>query len=276
MGVGALLTNINNGRKGRNIGISTGIPKLDKIIHGIQRKYLYTIGADSGGGKTSFSLDVFVYNLIKNATVPINILFYSFEMSADALLAKVLSLYILDTFNEVVTYEDILSLEKTISDEHLAIVEKCKPWLIELSNRLTIFDKALTPAAIYITTREWLKKFGTFVQVDEYHEEYIRNDENAYYVTLFDHVGLINGLGTKKERIDNVVESMIYYRNKCWMTGIFIQQLNRNGKSMDRKTNGYELVQLDDKENKWKTINLISNHLFYISCNFTIYINIFY
>ncbi len=30
------------------------------------------------------------------------------------------------------------------------------------------------------------------------------------------------------------------------MTGIFIQQLNRGQKSMDRKLNGYELVQLDD------------------------------
>lgn len=39
---------------------------------------------------------------------------------------------------------------------------------------------------------------------------------------------------------------MIYFRNKCDITGVFVQQLNRNAKSMDRKTNGYELVQLDD------------------------------
>lgn len=48
MGVGTLFTNIKNGKKGRNVGVSTGIPKLDRIIHGIQRKYLYTIGADTG------------------------------------------------------------------------------------------------------------------------------------------------------------------------------------------------------------------------------------
>lgn len=39
---------------------------------------------------------------------------------------------------------------------------------------------------------------------------------------------------------------MIYFRNKCYVTGVLIQQTNRNSKSMDRKTNGYELLQLDD------------------------------
>ena len=57
---------------------------------------------------------------------------------------------------------------------------------------------------------------------------------------------MISGSGTKKEKIDLTVDYMIYFRNKCDITGVFVQQLNRNAKSMDRKTNGYELVQLDD------------------------------
>ena len=62
-----LLKNIEAGRQGKNIGISTGLPVVDSIIFGIQRKTLYTIGADTSGGKTSFALDIFIYNLIKNA-----------------------------------------------------------------------------------------------------------------------------------------------------------------------------------------------------------------
>ena len=57
---------IQKGRKGKNIGISTGLPKLDSIIYGIQRRYLYLVGSDSGAGKSSFVIDVFLYNLIKN------------------------------------------------------------------------------------------------------------------------------------------------------------------------------------------------------------------
>ena len=41
---------IKRGREGRNIGISTGLKKLDKVIYGLQKKYLYLVGADSGAG----------------------------------------------------------------------------------------------------------------------------------------------------------------------------------------------------------------------------------
>jgi replicative DNA helicase len=47
--VDQLFANIEAGRQGRNIGISTGLPVIDSTIYGIQRKYLYTIGADTSG-----------------------------------------------------------------------------------------------------------------------------------------------------------------------------------------------------------------------------------
>jgi len=248
MGVQQLLRNVKKGKLGKNIGISTGSKKLDSVIYGIQRKYLYTIGADTSGGKTSFAVDTFVYNLIKNnKETPISILYYSFEMSADVLYAKILSRYIWDKFNQVVTYEDILSLTKPISDEHEQLVQQSEPWLNELSKKVTIYDKALGPKGIYATCKEWLKQFGTFVEIDEHKEDYVEHSSEGYRVVLIDHVGLISGPGSKKEKIDLVTDYMIYFRNKCSITGVFIQQLNRNGKSMDRKLNGYELVGLDDK-----------------------------
>jgi hypothetical protein len=247
MGVHKLLKNIEDGKSGKNIGISMGLPDVDKVLYGIQRKYIYTIGADTSGGKTSFGLDVFVYNLIKNAgDKKINILYYSFEMAAEVLFAKLLSRHIWDAYGKIITYEDILSLTRPISDEHLEIVNQCIPWLNKVEKSITIYDKPLTPEAIYGTCKEWLRKFGTFIPINEHKEDYSENDESEYKVAIIDHVGLIGGSGSKKERIDRTVDYFIYFRNKCGMTGIFIQQLNRGQKSMDRKLNGYELVQLDD------------------------------
>ena len=247
MGVKRLRENILRGKSGRNIGISTGSAKIDSIIYGVQRKYLYTIGADTSGGKTSYAIDTFVYNLLKNAgDIPISINYYSFEMSSDILYAKILSRYIWDAFSEVVTYEDILSLTKPLSESHENLINLSMSWLDSISNKLIIYDKALTPNGIYATCKEWLRQFGEFVEVGEHKEEYIDNYPDMYRVVLIDHVGLISGTGSKKEKIDLVADYMIYFRNKCGITGVFVQQLNRNAKSMDRKTNGYELIQLDD------------------------------
>ena len=247
MGVSKLLANVEAGSKGKNIGISTGLPMIDSIIYGIQKKYLYTVGADTSGGKTSFALDIFVYNVLKNAEGrSISMLYYSFEMAEDVLQAKLLSRHIWDEYKEIVTYEDILSLTKTITQEQRDLVNKSIPWLTELVTHLTIYDKALNPSGIYATCKEWLKQFGTFEQVGEHKENYNDKDPSRYKIVLIDHVGLISGQGTKKERIDTVVDYLIYFRNKCDISGIFIQQMNRNNKGMDRKTNGYELYQLDD------------------------------
>lgn len=44
-----LMDMIEDGRKGNNMGLSTGIPKLDGLIYGVQRKWMYVVGAGSGG-----------------------------------------------------------------------------------------------------------------------------------------------------------------------------------------------------------------------------------
>lgn len=247
MAVDKFLNEVKAGKDGRNIGISTGIPKLDKIIYGIQRKYLYTIGADTSGGKTSFALDVFVYNLLKNAkNTPISILYYSFEMSEGALFAKLLSLYIWDHYQQIITFSDTLSLEIPISDQQYLLVETAAAWLRTIEFQLTIYDRALTPGGIYATCKKWLEQFGVFKQVSEHKEEYVDINPEMYKIAIIDHVGLIGGPDTKKSKIDNVVDYFIYFRNKCNMSGVFIQQMNRNSKSMDRKLNQYILYQLDD------------------------------
>ena len=246
MGSKAFLSAVKQGKRGHNIGISTGLNKLNQIIFGTQKKCLITVGADSGSGKTSFALAIYVYNLIKNkGTRIISLLYYSFEMSRESLYAKLLSLYIYDTYGEIIPYKEILSLTDKISDEHYKLITDSQSFLEELDKTLTIYDKSLSPNAIYATCKEWLCSMGEFIAVDEHRETYLPKDER-HKVVIWDHVGLISGTGSKKERIDTVADYAVYFRNKCDITGIFIQQLNRNAKSMDRKLNNYELVGLDD------------------------------
>lgn len=237
---------VKQGKMGKNIGISLGLPKLDSVIFGIQKRALYTIGADSGSGKTSFAMASFIYNLlITDRKEGCSIIYYSFEMSKEALYAKLTSLYIYDIHKVVIPYKEILSMQETISDEKFNLIMSCQEWLEKVDSILTIYDKSLAPVAIYATLKEWLSTFGEFVHIDEHRENYVAKD-NRFKVAIWDHVGLIGGVGTKKERIDTVVDYGIYFRNKCDLTGIFVQQLNRTSKSMDRKSNGYELIQLDD------------------------------
>lgn len=238
---------IEAGRKGKNVGISTGMPKLDSLIYGIQKRALYLIGSDSGAGKSSFVIDVFIYNLIKNRKDrAVNILLYSFEMSTSVVFAKMMSLYLFDEYEIFITYEQILSLSSPIDDETYKYVEKGLEWLETVQKHITIYDKALTPGGIYATCKEWLRKFGEFVQMGEHKEDYITKDDDMYKVVIWDHMGLIAGQESTKMKMDTVSNYAIYFRNKCNITGVFVQQLNRNAKSVERKTSGYELLNTSD------------------------------
>ncbi len=247
MSIVNLVQTIKKGKEGKNVGIKTGIPKLDSVIYGVQKKFLYTIGASSGIGKTSFTLDTFLFNVIKNAgDKPISILFYSFEMSKEVLFAKLISRYIWETFKQVITYEDILSLTSPISDEKYEYIKKSIDWIKYLDSLVTIYDKPLSPSGIYGTCKDWLRKFGDFTQVGEHKETYDEHDTEMYKIVLIDHVGLIGGNESKKVKIDTVADYMIYFRNKCNITGVFVQQLNRGVSSVERKTSGFELIGLED------------------------------
>lgn len=63
-----LMEMVENGREGNNMGLSTGLPKLDGLIYGVQRKWFYLVCGGSGAGFSFFmqkKIVIFVFN-IKN------------------------------------------------------------------------------------------------------------------------------------------------------------------------------------------------------------------
>ena len=104
-----LYTNIDNGLKGLNKGLSTGLPKLDEITGGVQRSTYYTIFGLSGTGKSALLSYCYFYRLLKdNPNKDILIILYSLEVSAEIVYAKLLSLYLYETYGNHI-YISILS-----------------------------------------------------------------------------------------------------------------------------------------------------------------------
>ena len=246
----SLFKTIVAGKEGRNIGIPTGLQCIDKYTYGVQRGYLTTIFADSGAGKTTYTLFSYVYSPLMHALeqgLNISVLYFSFEMSKEALFAKLLSLYIWDKYKVIMSFDDIMSLTKPISDEKFNIIVDAKAWLETIEDYIIVIDKPIIPEQIGQVLRDWNSKFGKFIELENDQEEYVPNDKDMIKISILDHVKLTkdNGKGAKNT-IDEVCNEYIYYRNKCNMTGVFVQQANRQSKSMDRRNGGFQLLQLDD------------------------------
>lgn len=251
-----LYKNIQQGRTGLNQGISTGIPKLDDLTYGVQRKWLTVIAGDSGSGKSVLSLYTYVYSPFKqymlNKETDVHFLLFSFEMSAEVLLAKLLSLYIYDTFHEIVSYDEILSLTGKCSDYHFELINQSREWLQEFESKCEIIDKPVTAKGLYAVCKEWSQKFGTYKDsgtIGEYTKtEYIPHNPKQYLIVVVDHIKLLSVSSghTAKQEIDEACDYLIHFRNKCNFTEVIIQQLNRNFKSMDRRNSANNLLGLED------------------------------
>lgn len=249
--VKSLIQLIKQGKKGKNKGLSTGFPKLDKCIYGLQRKYMYVVAGDSGSGKSSLALYMYVYRPIMESLLnnkDIHILYFSFEMSSEILLAKLLSIYIWETFNKQISYEEVLSLTNEISDEKYEYIKKSVNWLQKVEDIMEIIDKPVSPKAVYAITKQWVQHFGKYKEISEHKTEYIPNNPEQYLIGVIDHIRLLSGGdgATTKSKIDDCCDYAVGLRNKTGMSWCIVQQLNRGFKNMERRSSNYQMLQLDD------------------------------
>lgn len=113
-----LYSAIDRGREGKNIGIKTGIPKMDGYTGGIQKKTYYLIFGLSGAGKSSYALYSYIYRPLKDSSdKSFTIVYFSLEMSAKVLLARLLSLYLYEEYDLIVSYKQLMSFDMILEDD---------------------------------------------------------------------------------------------------------------------------------------------------------------
>lgn len=241
---------VDEGRKGNNIGLSTGLSKLDKIVYGVQRRNITLIGATSGGGKTTFALYSYVYQPLKQmlGDPRLKIIYISLEMNRETLIAKLLSLYIKDTFGEIIQYKDIFSLERTISSHHYELIQKSMQWLTTVESHLIIYDKPVNSEKMDLLIKGVLNTYGNFEEESKYHIKYTSKYENPYFIVVIDHISLLQvSTGkTLKQEVDDAAAKLIWLKNTASITAIIIQQVNRNAQNIDRRKLGLTELTMAD------------------------------
>lgn len=247
-----LFDTIDSGRQGLNKGISTGIEKLDEYIGGIQKGIYYLIFSGSGGGKSSLALYSYIYRPLKdNPDKDIVLLYYSMEMSEKVLLTKLLGLYVYEEFGVVLSFKDIMSWQKPLSDENYNYLLKGKEWLNSISHKLIIYDKTLNRDSFYRQAMNLLEDNGNFIESkDGLRTIYKPNNPNKLIIGVVDHISLVvpKSGATRKEEMDAISSYAVRLREKCGFTWVFLQQENRNVSNMERRK--AELLEPDSSDLK--------------------------
>ena len=228
---------IEKGKKGDNVGVSTGLPKIDKLIGGIQPHRYYLVGASSSVGKTSFVLYI-MYNILKNERkdAPIYFQYYSLEIGADVLLAKLMGLYCAEEFGIYLTINDILSFETPISEEQYEYLKQAKKWLSTITEYIDIVDTNVSSDVLYARTLKFAETIGHFEEQNG-RKYYIPNNPRQLTIGIIDHFALMNVQAgrTLKQEIDLASSYMVTLKRKLPLSWIALMQQNRESSSMDRR-----------------------------------------
>jgi len=232
-----LWSQIDKGKNGQNIGKSTGMSKLDKIIGGIQPHRYYLIGAASSVGKTSYILYI-IYNLLKQETedAPVYFIYFSLEIGADILLAKLMALYCAEEFGIYLTINDILSFETPLNDNAYNYLLQAKEWVNGILKYLIILDISVSANSVYSHTLKVAEKIGTFKQVGTT-KVYVPNNPKQLMIGVLDHFALVRCEEgrTLKQEIDLMSSYMVTLKRKLPLSWFALMQQNRESSSMERR-----------------------------------------
>lgn len=241
---------IQLGIEGKNQGFSTGIPKLDILTGGTVHSRYLVVTSNPGGGKTALYLYSYVYVPLKSHLDDglYKGYFFSMDMSAEEVVARMLSMHIFDTFHVELSPNQIYSREKgyILSGKNYEYVIKALDWYEKVEKSWTIYDKNVSAGGLYKRILNDLEKYGHFEE-SENRKVFIWDNPQMMYVIGLDHVSLLyqsNGHSLKEE-IDLASNYLKTIRNY----GPFIvclQQTNRTQGSMDRRQQGMNNFVLGD------------------------------
>ena len=247
----SVFNQIEKGRSGDNWGLPMGLPKLEGIIDGVTKSTYTLLFGSTSSGKTSLALYSYIYRpLMDNINNPdFHIVYYSLEMSCEALFTKLLSIYIYEKYGKELSYKELLSKKRnySLSDEDYDIVLKCEDWLKRVEEVITVYDRGLTADRLYSHLIGELGKYGEFEE-SETRKIYIPNNKNQIILVVLDHLGLIrkDKGRSKKEEMDLASSYLVTLRNRCGISPLVLMQMNRNSSSVDRRKNSWSEPQLDD------------------------------
>lgn len=247
----SLLEKVNKGREGRNQGLNTGLDKLESITDGVTQATYTLIYSGTGSGKTSLALFAYIYYPLKyhledgkyRASI------FSLEMDADLLFAKLLLLYLWDTYGIDLSVKELLSRKKNyiLSDDTYDIIKEGMEWLKKVEKVVTIYDGNCNSNVIYKCIMDELNELGTTEVVGK-RKIYHPNNPDLIHIVMIDHMSLLRpSEGRKlKEEIDMTSSYLVTLRNKYKISPLVIMQINRDSSSMDRRKANLNNLTLND------------------------------
>lgn len=199
------------------------LPKLGKVVPGIEQEKYYLVTANSKVGKTKLADFLFVYNPYEfvstvKSDITLKIFYFSLEVSKNEKLGQYLSYRLFKDHNVIVSPEKFKSRfqDYILDDEIEALIDSYDAQMEEYEKTVTIIDNIKNPYGIYKYMRDYAYANGTHYDKDGKPvplqdllsdnisirdkanlsiASYKPNNPNEYVIVITDHLSLLHPEG---------------------------------------------------------------------------------
>lgn len=267
-----LIDAVDAGIAGRNAGLSFGLPKLDAVLGGMQRRESYVWGAEPKVGKTAYVDKCCVINpFILNPGERKKWIYYSFEIDRVSKEAKYAAHFLANDHQIDVSDSYILGKQLDENGKRIIVTPQHREKLIDVYQRriVPLFGEYIKSGNTYKKVKDGMIDFieqrenptGIRNYILAYaarngkliHEQfqvieegvpvtkqrligYEPNDPNLYTIIIIDHIrGMAKERGfLMKQNIDKMSEYHVELRNMFGFTFHFVSHLHRGLTDVDR------------------------------------------
>ena len=256
---------MEKGLAGGNVGLSMGLPRLQRYMPGVQQSTYYLVGGEPGTGKSGFTDQSFIYHpyeqLKQHTQDPdhasygqpisrkLKIFKESLEIEVRAMIVKAACWRLYTKYNILTDINVVLSRgENRCPQELYDLVWDELDYFDEMEDCVEISDNSNNPTGINKKVLAWLHQNGTAHKKTvnngdekgnfEVFSHYEPSEPDRTVLVMVDHVGLVRGekdLRQKKDIIEKLSsEYFLSLRNNYGVSPVMVSQLNRSLSSSDR------------------------------------------
>lgn len=255
-------------RDGKYIAIPwLSLPKLSKVMPGIQKGRYYLVSANSKIGKTQLADFLFMYEPLAwakahpTANLKPKIFYFSLEMSKEDKILAAMAHYIFKKNGKIYTPEKLLSVyhNEFLTPEDIENVKLIKPELDYLEDHVFFIDRTRNPYGIYKTMKDYAESHGTYtkkwvnwvnnetkqIEKREVIDFYTPNDPDEIIIVLIDHISLFtpeNGMTLHESISKFSSDYAITMRNQWKYCPVIVQQQAAASEAQQFTQSGQQII----------------------------------
>jgi hypothetical protein len=256
-----LKENKNKRLLGESLAIPWSLPRLSRVLPGIEAEKIVVVTALPKAGKSQLANFLYVFQPIDylyehpECNLDLKIFYFSLEISKEAIMRLAMSYRLFTKYGVIVSPPKLLSkFSGYILDDHIEkLIEIEAPWFKFLESKLDLNDEIRHPTAIFKYCKEWFDANGTWthrvIKIDgedkTIRDKYTPNDPNLIVEVVTDHISLLSleAQLNQRETIGRFSSDYcLYLRDKYKANVVLVQQQALEGSQQQFTNTGKSII----------------------------------